>query len=335
MSAPLLFSPLTQIFPQNKPIFLGKGTPGAEVTICQSNTAAVLAKTIADTNGSWLVQSSVELPVGKYSVSAYHSGANEYATNVPFMVEDNSQSSVPVVTPPEIPGTPGGPSTLPYGSNPIVTRPAANTTLTTRRPRLEGRAAANAIVYAYSPGYGTLYGHSNADINGNWYLDLEQDLVSAADGTATVILAQLNNGAWVSNWTNVSYSVNNTGAASGALTLDTPPTNSTINTLRPVLRGKAAANATVKIYQKGGIPYFGDVQADANGDWSLQLAQDLVAGANNQVVLALTQDNGVNYIDFTLYANVTPNNTALPYGSNPIVTRPAANTTLTTRRPRL
>ena len=176
MSAPILFSPITKHFPQNKPLFLGKGTPGTEITVCQSgNSTKILAKTTVDSNGSWLVQSAVELPEGGYSISAYRTGTTDYAANTPFYV-------APL--------------------NPILTSP---TTVDSLRPLLKGKAAANAIVYVYLQGGGTLFGKPQANQNGDWELQLSQDL---RPDTTPLSLAEFSAaGVQVSGWTQVSLTV--------------------------------------------------------------------------------------------------------------------------------
>ncbi|WP_421728427.1 hypothetical protein, partial [Pseudomonas yamanorum] len=109
---------------------------------------------------------------------------------------------------------------------------------------------------------------------------LPQDLNVSASNTSDLSLAEFGAaGNQVSTWTNVTLNVNlnqttPTQPATGALTLTSPQNNSTINSLRPTLTGKASANATVHVYQKGGVPYFGIATASPSGDWNMPLNQD-------------------------------------------------------------
>jgi hypothetical protein len=340
MSAPTVFSPITKIFPQNRPIFLGKGAPGTEITVCQSNTGIGLAKTIVDTNGSWLVRSAVELPVGIYTFTAYTTTTGEYAANTNVYIEANAQPPTPsaaVVPPidtttPSVPPVTGG--GLPYGSAPVLT---SSTTVNSRRPLLTGRAAANAIVHVYQKGGSPDFGTVTADAKGDWSMQLNQDLAVANGQSQLSLIQEDANRQTVSGWTDVTLNVNlnqttPTQPATGALTLTSPQNNSTINSLRPTLTGKASANATVHVYQKGGVPYFGIATASPSGDWNMPLNQDLVVGANNQTSLSLTQDGGGTWTDIVLTVNTAPTSTALPYGSAPVLT---SSTTVNSRRPLL
>ena len=69
----------------------------------------------------------------------------------------------------------------------------------------------------------------------------------------------------------------------GDITADAPPTistpanNSSVQTLRPTLTGKAAPNGRVCVHNDAYV-YYGDCYANANGDWSYTFAQDLAPG---------------------------------------------------------
>ncbi|MBU6961677.1 hypothetical protein KRR23_28570, partial [Pseudomonas sp. CVAP len=167
MSAITVFQPITKLHPQDKPLFSGKTAPEKSLNVCQSGTGRVLAKTTSDKNGSWLVRSSVSLPEGEYSISAYVEGTSVYADNVPFIVEALSSGA------------------LPSGSAPTVT---SSTTVTTLRPLLEGKAAADTIAYVYQAGGSVLFGKTPADRNGDWALQLPQDLGVSASGTSELSL---------------------------------------------------------------------------------------------------------------------------------------------------
>ncbi|MFK3826282.1 hypothetical protein ACI2KL_29420 [Pseudomonas yamanorum] len=359
MSAPTVFSPITKIFPQNRPIFLGKGAPGTEITVCQSNTGIGLAKTIVDTNGSWLVRSAVELPAGIYAFTAYTTSTGEYAANTNVYIEANVQPptpSPPVVPPtdtitpsvppitPSVPPVTGG--TLPYGSAPIVDSPANNERLTTRQPQLSGRAAPNTDIYAYGKDYNPAYGNVKADANGNWRLPPTQELRLEPDGTAVVIVAQLaSDGAgWASPWTTVTYNLSAPTSSAlpygSAPIVDSPANNERLTTRQPQLSGRAAPNTDIYAYGKDYNPAYGNVKADANGNWRLPPTQELRLEPDGTAVVIVAQlaSDGAGWASpwTTVTYNLSaPTSSALPYGSAPIVDSPANNERLTTRQPQL
>ncbi|WP_347927932.1 Ig-like domain-containing protein [Pseudomonas helvetica] len=272
MSAITVFQPITKLHPQDKPLFSGKTAPEKSLNVCQSKTGLVLAKTTSDKNGSWLVRSSVSLPEGEYSISAYVEGTSVYADNVPFVVEALSSGA------------------LPNGSAPTVT---SSTTVTTLRPLLKGKATANATVHVYQAN-GGLFGSAIADKNGDWELQLTQDLSVSASGTSDIALIAYNTaGAPVSGWTSVTLTVNVT-SGSTALPSGSAPTvtsSTTVTILRPLLKGKAAADIVVYVYQAGGSTLFGKPTADKVGDWELQLTQDLSVSASDTSDIALIAYN--------------------------------------------
>ncbi|MBK5553219.1 hypothetical protein JFU49_23465 [Pseudomonas sp. TH03] len=159
MSAPTLFSPITKIFPQNKPIFLGKGVPGTEITVCQSNTGSFLAKTTVDQNGCWLAQSTVELPQGKYAFTAYPTATYEYAPNTDFYVEQNVQPPTQILV--------------------VGTIYVYQTSVGLQSGSRQVDASGHWILPLET-------------------LPLDKDLVLKPDGTVAVRLTQLENGTWVS-----------------------------------------------------------------------------------------------------------------------------------------
>ncbi|WP_459759723.1 hypothetical protein, partial [Pseudomonas fluorescens] len=118
-------------------------------------------------------------------------------------------------------------------------------------------------------------GKPQADSNGDWNLQLSQDIYSTS---TPLVLAEFNaNGALMSGWTPVILTMS-TAPTSNALPSGSPPqltSPTTVNSLRPLLTGKAAPNAIVYVYLEGGSVLFGKPQADSNGDWNLQLSQDI------------------------------------------------------------
>ncbi|PTT33349.1 Ig-like domain-containing protein, partial [Pseudomonas sp. HMWF021] len=247
MSAPILFSPLNKTEPKNKPVFIGKGTPGTEIIVCQSVTGLQLARVLVDSNGSWLVQSAVELPEGDYSISAYPAGTYEYAPNTPFYVGTKTGSEPT--------------SVLTDGTPPVITTPANGSSLPTLRPTFTGKAAPNARIGVFNDNLQGYYGDCYADANGDWSFTPKQDMSA---GSATYKFAQYSNVARMSADTAITLTLRGSNALpSGSAPVLTSPT--TVNTPFPLLKGKAAANAVVYVYLEGGAVLFGKPTANADG----------------------------------------------------------------------
>ncbi|WP_236447967.1 MULTISPECIES: hypothetical protein, partial [unclassified Pseudomonas] len=98
-----------------------------------------------------------------------------------------------------------GGSALPPGSPPRLT---SSTTVDSLRPLLTGKAAANAIVYVYLSGGSVLFGKPKANINGDWQLQLSQDLYP--ESTSLAIAEFDANGTQVSGWEGVTLTVRKT-----------------------------------------------------------------------------------------------------------------------------
>ncbi|WP_242171525.1 hypothetical protein, partial [Pseudomonas sp. MONT-RG-20F-20-E-7-02] len=61
-------------------------------------------------------------------------------------------------------------------------------------------------------------------------------------------------------------------------TISTPANNSSVQTLRPTVTGKAAPNGRICVHNEAVNVYYGDCYANANGDWTYTFAQDLAPG---------------------------------------------------------
>ncbi|MFO2465135.1 hypothetical protein OOJ97_17230, partial [Pseudomonas sp. 15FMM3] len=157
---------------------------------------------------------------------------------------------------------------LPAGSAPTLTSP---TTVDTLRPLLQGKAAAYALVRVYLKGGAVLFGSPQANENGDWQLPLTQDLYPPQTplGLAEYTAA----GAVASDWTEVTLTIASTALPAGSAPTLTSPT--TVDTLRPLLQGKATAYATVRVYFDGEAGSFDTAYADQNGDWQVLLGRDL------------------------------------------------------------
>ena len=315
---PVINSPANNSSVQTvRPTFTGKAAPNARIGVHNDAVNVYYGDCYADANGNWtypfpqdLAPGQVTLKFGQFSQSARLSADTAHTLNIALSGSGNA---------------------LPSGSAPQLTSP---TTVNSLRPLLTGKAAPNAIVYVYLEGGSVLFGKPQADSNGDWHLQLSQDIYSTS---TPLVLAEFNaNGALMSGWTAVTLTMSTAPTSntlpSGSAPQLTSPT--TVNSLRPLLTGKAAPNAIVYVYLEGGSVLFGKPQADSNGDWNLQLSQDIYS-TSTPLVLAEFNANGAlmsGWTAVTLTMSTAPTSNTLPSGSAPQLTSP---TTVNSLRPLL
>ncbi|WP_236465616.1 MULTISPECIES: hypothetical protein, partial [unclassified Pseudomonas] len=168
-----------------------------------------------------------------------------------------------------------GGSALPPGSPPKLT---SSSTVTSLLPTLQGKAPANANVTVYQY-YGAQLGKTFADANGDWSMPLTLDLtVDPSTKQSRISLGLLDANGQPGSWAEDVFLTVNLASGGSALPPGSPPrltSSTTVDSLRPLLTGKAAANAIVYVYLSGGSVLFGKPKANINGDWQLQLSQDL------------------------------------------------------------
>jgi hypothetical membrane protein len=318
MGVPIVFSPITELPPQNQPIFMGTGDPGQPLSVVQTYSSLLLGQTVIDENGSWLVRCNQPLPAGPFEVTAYSDLSQGYAAAVPFYV-----------------GTPAAqqPNTPTTDNTPVLT---SMTVVDSLRPLLTGWAPANSTVVIDHSGGSPRYGRVVADSNGYWEHIPINDLAIDANNWADIAMMALDGaGNALSPWAVVTLTVIVMSlAAPGSTPILTSST--TVNSKRPTLTGTAAPNAVVGIFHAGGTPYYGSATADAFGNWSFVPNQDLILDANNQVSIAIAEfDAGGQKTSAWGSATLTVTGTGggtLPPGSTPILT---SSTTVNSKRPTL
>ncbi|WP_428556980.1 hypothetical protein [Pseudomonas edaphica] len=299
-----------------RPTFTGKAAPNARIGVHNDAVNVYYGDCYADANGNWtypfpqdLAPGQVTLKFGQFSQSARLSADTAHTLNIALSGSGNA---------------------LPPGSAPQLTSP---TTVNSLRPLLTGKAAPNAIVYVYLEGGSVLFGKPQADSNGDWQLQLSQDIYSSS---TPLSLAEFNaNGALMSGWTAVTLTMS-TAPTSNALPSGSPPqltSPTTVNSLRPLLTGKAAPNAIVYVYLEGGSVLFGKPQADSNGDWQLQLSQDIYS-SSTPLSLAEFNANGALMSGWTAVTlTMSTGGGAMADGTPPVINSPANNSSVQTVRP--
>ncbi|WP_146118167.1 hypothetical protein, partial [Pseudomonas poae] len=103
-----------------------------------------------------------------------------------------------------------------------------------------------------------------ADVNGCWLVRSDKELALGQQYSISAYCTPKEGYA-----PDLKFFLEPAGLPPGSAPTLTSPT--TVNSQRPLLKGKAAANAIVYVYLAGGSVLFGKPQANANGEWELQL----------------------------------------------------------------
>jgi len=246
VETPMIESPEKNIKVTYKPLFSGTAIPGAEINIVKSHSpGTLLAKTTADSNGSWSVLSSIALPLGKYSVSARQligGKHSSWSANQPFVVEDLSLNSPTIVIP---------------GKNDE----------TTPLPIFQGSGALPGaevfIAKSYHPSF--IVASTVADAKGNWQVASSRLPL----GRFSVSVRQKFDGkssAWSEN---IAFTVESLPVSQTPIF--SPQENATTGRM-PEVTGTALPGARVIIVKSGSpATVLGSATADANGAWSSKL----------------------------------------------------------------
>ncbi|PLC06973.1 hypothetical protein CY658_08245 [Variovorax sp. RO1] len=268
-----------------RPLISGasSGVPGHTVivTIRDANGQRELGHAVIGENGNWTLQVDTPLAAGMnmFRVFERDAAGNETALTAPYRVTvDTSSIAAPVIQ--SVQDDVGTTEMLQQGA-------VTNDT----RPTFAGTAQAGATVKFYD---GAIQiGEVVADASGKWHFTPEASLADGAHtvtATATNLLGQTSDASAAWNFTvdtvapaaptivSVADDVGSTvtaDMAAGTLTDDA----------RPGFKGKAEANSTVVIYDKG--VEIDRVQANASGDWAYTPATPLADGTHSITVAAI------------------------------------------------
>ncbi|MCS0615071.1 Ig-like domain-containing protein [Massilia kyonggiensis] len=242
------------------PVITGTAESGSTVTLYDANGTTVLGTTTA-TGGAWSITAST-LADGAHTLTAK---ATDAAGNV------SNASSGLTITIDTAAAAPGAIALAAAGDSGAV----GDGITSVNTPAVTGTAEANATVTLYDTDGTTQLGTTTVDGSGAW------QIVPAvlADGSHTLTARQ------------VDVAGNASAASAGlVVTIDTQPpaapdapvldaasdsgtAGDGITTVtRPVIRGTAAANAVVTLYDTDGTTQLGTATADGAGNWSVTSA---------------------------------------------------------------
>ncbi|MFE7843730.1 Ig-like domain-containing protein [Microbacterium sp. NPDC057407] len=229
-----------------KPVFSGKGHPGATVVV-KGRFGTALGTATVDADGNWSVASTVSLGAGSYSGTAVQTfdGATTSAA-FGFTVHKPAPTIVPVT----------------------LTSPAVGAEIDPGKPVFGGKGEPGATVTVQGT-FGTLLGSGVVKADGTWSIESTVSLV-AGSYSGTV---RQNVDGKVSSAPFRFTAVKNTDVA-----LTSPALDSVVQAGKPTFAGTGKPGATITVKGQFGTP-LGSAVVEADGTWSIQSIVSLVAGS--------------------------------------------------------
>lgn len=277
-----------------RPLLKGKASANAIVHIYEGSGTLLFGTPKANANGDWELQLTYDLMFDSSNTTTlfmaeYDAYGNRVSPQIDFTLVLSYSSA---------------PEPLPvYGRAPYIATPPHHSTVQTPRPIFTGQSAPNARIAVLNEMLTDYYGDCWANAQGDWVFTPNKDLPA---GWITLNFAQYGNAEKLSPDTpHTLYMI----AASPAPPLDRQPvltSPTSVNSLRPILTGTAAANARIEVYHAGGIPHYGTAYARADGSWEFtQWNTELVPNASSHVPIALAEYNWAgerlsNWVEATL-----------------------------------
>ena len=259
--APVITQPTT---PTNANPITISGSAEADATVTLSQNGNVLTSstaTHAGSNGDWSIE--VTLSADNNGANSFTATASDAAGNV-SVASDAVSITLDTTAP----------------AAPVITAPAADTTVNTAAFTLEGTTEAGATVDVLKDG-----------------MSIGAAIVTDTDWTFATTLTE---GANLFTATATDAAGNTSEASAAAtITLDatapakpiiTPPTDDLVNDASFTLNGTTEAAASIQLLRAGNVITGATTDADTNGDWSITF--DLTTGDN--VITATASDAAGN-----------------------------------------
>ncbi|SDH82185.1 Ig-like domain-containing protein [Pseudomonas panipatensis] len=243
------------------PTLSGKGEPGGVATISDDGT--VLGTALVDGNGDWSFTPDQPLADGPHSISATVSDVAGNTSPASDALQFGVQGVPPMVS-----------ITAARDAVGSITGDVLDNGVTDdRRPTLVGTASANGLVVIKEGP--VVYGSAVADANGDWQLRLPLNQ-SEGEHTYTASLTSATGQTASAEFNLTVDSVAPTRPSIDAVMDDVGPYQGLLSPYaitddaNPTVQGSdAEPDSLVKVYDNGVL--IGSVQADANGEWSLDL----------------------------------------------------------------
>ncbi|MES2251633.1 MAG: Ig-like domain-containing protein [Pseudomonadota bacterium] len=268
------------------PTLYGKATPGGTVKVYDGTT--VLGTAVADANGDWSFTPATALREGSYELSATVTTAahGESAKTAVFdFTVDLTAPAAPTIV-----------AVLDdVGSSTINVVQGGVTDDT--RPQFKGKAEANSTVKVYDGA--TLLGQTTANAAGDWSFTPATPLANGAHNVTATATDKAGNLSVPSNAFDFSVdtvpppkpTIESVYDDVGSIQSDVP-LNGVTDDPRPDFKGKAEANSTVVIYDKG--VEVARVQADASGNWTWTPAKTLTNAVHTFTVKAVDDAGNIS-----------------------------------------
>ena len=255
------------------PVVWGTAEKGSVVSIYVDGSPVAIGTAVANSHGKW-----------SFKAPALAEGQHTFKTIAADVAGNVSEPSVAVVT-----------IDITRPLSPVILSAVATTT---GGPAVTGTAEANALVYIYQNGINTAPIIVKAGADGAWSYTFSEALSSAVtslafrarDAAGNVSYAVSTKTSAILPATEASTPTAPVDSSAGLKFLDAPSitdfTSAITNVVKPVIKGMAAAGATVSVYVDGTSTLLGKAVADATGAWSLTSPVTIADGKHSFVARA-------------------------------------------------
>ncbi|WP_194293017.1 Ig-like domain-containing protein [Streptomyces smaragdinus] len=298
-AAPVITAPTSgTTTTDNTPTVSGTGTPGSTVTVTDG-TGAVLGTALVAPDGTWSFDTAV-LADGTYTISATQTDASGNVSPVSNSVIFTVDTTAPAA--------------------PVITSPAAGSTITDNTPTITGTGEPGATVEVSVDG--TVIGTTTVNPDGTWSLPTTTPL---ADGPHTVSATQTDAAGNVSPAGSNDFTVNTTVTVEPPV-ITSPSSGDVIGDSTPTITGTGTPGDTVTVIVDGTPAGTTTVQPD--GTWTFTPSTPL--GEGDHTVTATQTDPAGNVSPPSAPVDITIDTVA---PAAPVITSPADGSTITDNTP--
>jgi len=282
-----------------RPTFNGTGETGSTVHILVDG--AEVGTALVNAQGNWTFTPTDPLGDGQHAITfnATDAAGNSGSTSTAFnLTVDTGVPLAPTI------------ATASDNAGPVQTPLTSGQTTDDTTPTLNGTAENNATITIYENG--AFVGTTQANGSGAWSFTLDTLTSGSHTWTATATDAAGNVSPASPGFTVIvdttapnapviTYALDDAGSLTGQLS-----TGQTTDDISPRLSGTSEPNATVRIYENSAL--IGTGQADANGNWTIDLTTTLSPGTHTFTAQAtdVAGNNSQPSASFSLTVDTTP-----------------------------